>query len=60
MISNYNPTNPERIHPAFRGIAHKSSDYKKKRLSLEQRRNSMLQNLNYKLRVDSQLDKNLT
>lgn len=55
MITNYNPTNPERVHPEFVGIAQKCSSVKKNRTSLEQKRNTLLRNLKYKMSVDRQL-----
>lgn len=55
----YQPTNPERINPEFEGIAYKYSSHKKNRLDLESKRNSLFQNLNFKMGVDKSLDKNL-
>jgi len=55
----YSPIMKDKINPEFIGIAHKLSSSKHKRQLIEQKRNSILRSLKFKVSLDLGLDKNL-
>jgi hypothetical protein len=55
----YSPTHLDRVNPEFIGIATKYSTAKKHQTALEEERNNLIRNLNYKINVDAYLEKGL-
>lgn len=58
-IQDYKPTNLNRVNPEFVGIAEKYNQQKRNRIEVQHRRNSLLNNLKFKMSIDSSLEKSL-
>ena len=49
----------DKLNPEFIGVAHKLSSFKHKRKLIEQKRNSILRSLKFKMSLDIGLSKSL-